>query len=226
MPQVVFRPITRSIAGIIAESERATRLGLQEETSGLHEEVPKGRGGKGQAVKAVREGEDEMSIFKRGNVYWYHFLYDGQHVQRSTKQGNPRVARQIEAAFRTALAKGEVGITERKKAPGFKAAMRSFLAWSEQQQEAPGNFSTLPGEQRGAPEPLWGSAHRPNHAGRCGAIQSGPCDGIQDGQGQREGHTQKDRTSYHARNGEPGIGMSQSAFQPCRQVRSGRKESG
>ena len=74
-----------------------------------------------------------MSIFKRGNVYWYHFLHDGQHVQRSTKQGNPRVARQIEAAFRTALAKGEVGITERKKAPGFKAAMRSFLAWSEQQ---------------------------------------------------------------------------------------------
>jgi hypothetical protein len=74
-----------------------------------------------------------MSIFKRGTVYWYHFLYDGQHVQRSTKQGNPRVARQIEAAFRTALAKGEVGITERKKAPGFRAAMRSFLAWSEQQ---------------------------------------------------------------------------------------------
>jgi hypothetical protein len=74
-----------------------------------------------------------MSIFKRGSVYWFHFLHDGQHVQRSTKQGNPRVARQIEAAFRTALAKGEVGITERKKAPGFKAAMRSFLAWSEQQ---------------------------------------------------------------------------------------------
>jgi integrase len=74
-----------------------------------------------------------MSIFKRGNVYWYHFMQDGQHIQRSTKQGNPRVARQIEAAFRTALAKGEVGITERKKAPGFKAAMRSFLAWSEQQ---------------------------------------------------------------------------------------------
>src|SRR5271156_464152 len=74
-----------------------------------------------------------MSIFKRGNVYWYHFMFNGEHVQRSTKQGNPRTARQIEAAFRTALAKGEVGIIERKKAPGFKAAMRSFLTWSEQQ---------------------------------------------------------------------------------------------
>jgi len=76
-----------------------------------------------------------MSIFKRGSVYWYHFLFNGEHVQRSTKQGNPRTARQIEAAFKTALAKGEVGITERKKAPGFKAAMRAFLAWSQQQHE-------------------------------------------------------------------------------------------
>lgn len=77
-----------------------------------------------------------MSIFKRGNVYWYHFLWDGQHVQRSTKQGNPRTARQIEAAYKTALAKGEVGITERRKAPGFKAAMKSFLNWSESEHEA------------------------------------------------------------------------------------------
>lgn len=58
-----------------------------------------------------------MSIFKRGNVYWYHFKFSGGHVQRSTKQGNPRVARQMEAAYRTALAKGEVGITERKPVP-------------------------------------------------------------------------------------------------------------
>ncbi len=77
-----------------------------------------------------------MSIFKRGSVYWYHFLHDGQHVQRSTKQGNPRVARQIEAAYRTALAKGEVGITERKKIPAFKAAMLDFLCWSEREHRA------------------------------------------------------------------------------------------
>jgi integrase len=58
-----------------------------------------------------------MSIFKRGRVYWYHFIFNGQHVQESTKQGNPRVARQMEAAHRTALAKGEVGIRERKPVP-------------------------------------------------------------------------------------------------------------
>jgi integrase len=58
-----------------------------------------------------------MSIFKRGRVYWYHFIFNGQHVQESTKQGNPRVARQMEAAHRTSLAKGEVGIREKKPIP-------------------------------------------------------------------------------------------------------------
>jgi integrase len=73
-----------------------------------------------------------MSIFKRGSVYWYHFLFNGEHIQKSTKQGNPRTVRQIEAAYKTALAKGEVGITERKKIPAFKAAMADFLKWAEQ----------------------------------------------------------------------------------------------
>jgi integrase len=58
-----------------------------------------------------------MSIFKRGRVYWYHFVFNGTHVQESTKQGNPRVARQMEALHRTALAKGEVGIREKKQVP-------------------------------------------------------------------------------------------------------------
>jgi len=77
-----------------------------------------------------------MSIFKRGSTYWYHFMFNGEHFQRSTKQGNPRVARQIEAAFRTALAKGEVGITEKKKIPTFRVAMADFLAWSQNEHRA------------------------------------------------------------------------------------------
>jgi integrase len=63
-----------------------------------------------------------MSIFKRGKIYWYHFVFNGRHIQESTKQGNPRVARQIEAAHRTSLAKGEVGIRERRT-----IALREFL---------------------------------------------------------------------------------------------------
>jgi site-specific recombinase XerD len=71
-----------------------------------------------------------MAIFKRGRVYWYHFVFSGEHVQESTKQGSPRIARQMEAAHRTALAKGEVGLRDRKAIPAVSDAMRAFLEWS------------------------------------------------------------------------------------------------
>jgi len=76
-----------------------------------------------------------MSIFKRGSVYWYHFLFNGEHIQKSTKQGNPRTARQIEAAYRTALAKGEVGITMPKVAPLFSDLSKRFIAHVEARHE-------------------------------------------------------------------------------------------
>ncbi|HLI30055.1 MAG TPA: site-specific integrase [Terriglobia bacterium] len=70
-----------------------------------------------------------MAIFKRGNskIYHYNFWWKGEHVQESTRQGNPRVARQMEAAHRTRLAKGEVGITERKPAPLLKDFAQRFI---------------------------------------------------------------------------------------------------
>ena len=58
-----------------------------------------------------------MSIYKRGGVYWYKFMWQGKLVRESTKQGNDKIARQMEAAHKTSLAKGEVGIRERKPAP-------------------------------------------------------------------------------------------------------------
>lgn len=68
-----------------------------------------------------------MAIFKRGKIYYYNFWWKGEHVQESTKQGNPRVARQMEAAHRTRLAKGEVGITERKAAPTLAEFAQRFI---------------------------------------------------------------------------------------------------
>src|SRR5881392_41937 len=55
-----------------------------------------------------------MSIYKRGDIYWYKFMWNGKVIRESTKQGNDKVARQMEAAHRTSLAKGEVGIREKK----------------------------------------------------------------------------------------------------------------
>ena len=47
-------------------------------------------------------------------VYWYKFMWQGKLVRESTKQGNDKIARQMEAAHRTSLAKGEVGIRDKK----------------------------------------------------------------------------------------------------------------
>jgi integrase len=68
-----------------------------------------------------------MAVFKRGNIYWYHFVWKGEPVQKSTKQRNRNVARTIEAAHRTALAKGEAGIFERKTPPTLKLFEKRFI---------------------------------------------------------------------------------------------------
>lgn len=73
-----------------------------------------------------------MVVYKRGNVYWYKFMWNGELVRESTKQRNERVARQMEAAHRTALAKGEVGIREKKAAPTVAEFIaQRFGPWAE-----------------------------------------------------------------------------------------------
>lgn len=68
-----------------------------------------------------------MAVYKNGKFYWYLFEYGGKRFRKSTKTGNRTAAEDIEAAFRTALAKGDVGITEKKRIPSFKTAMSDFL---------------------------------------------------------------------------------------------------
>jgi integrase len=63
-----------------------------------------------------------MAVYKRGRVWWYKFTWNGEPIRESTRQTNKRVAEQIEAAHKTSLAKGEVGIRDRKPA----ATVRQF----------------------------------------------------------------------------------------------------
>lgn len=77
-----------------------------------------------------------MYLEKRGKVWWYEFRFEGKRYRRSSAVSNKNNAREIASAYRTALAKGEVGITERKKIPSFKAAMAGFLSWSEKEHAA------------------------------------------------------------------------------------------
>jgi len=71
-------------------------------------------------------------IYKRGKIWWYKFTFNGVVIRESTKQGNDRLARSIEAVHRTSLAKGEVGIREKKAAPVLREFLKSdFVPYAE-----------------------------------------------------------------------------------------------
>jgi integrase len=61
-----------------------------------------------------------MAVYKRGKVWWFKFAFNGEQFRESTKQTNKRVAEQIEAARKTGLAKGDVGIRDRAPVPTLK----------------------------------------------------------------------------------------------------------
>jgi integrase len=88
------------------------------------------RAKEGIGKKQTREEGEirKMSVFRRGKVYWFSFVFNGQRIQQSTKQSNRKAAIDIESAYRTKLAKGEVGIEERKPAPTFREFSKRFIA--------------------------------------------------------------------------------------------------
>ena len=53
----------------------------------------------------------------KSKYWWIKFTWNGDQIRESTKQTNKRVAEQMEAARRTALAKGEVGIRDKRPIP-------------------------------------------------------------------------------------------------------------
>ncbi len=72
-----------------------------------------------------------MSIYKRGDVYWYKFMWSGKLIRESTKQGNDKTARKMEAAHRTRLAEGLVGIRERKHTTLGDFIKNRFEPWAK-----------------------------------------------------------------------------------------------
>src|SRR5712671_6114344 len=69
--------------------------------------------------RLIRKVAGDMAVYKqaKSKYWWYKFTWNGAPIRESTKQTNKRVAEQIEAAHRTALAKGEVGIRDQKPVP-------------------------------------------------------------------------------------------------------------
>lgn len=73
-----------------------------------------------------------MSIYKRGKIYWYKFMWNGELVRESTKQSNDKIARKMEAAHRAALAQGLVKIREKTPAPTLSDFLKTdFLPFVE-----------------------------------------------------------------------------------------------
>ncbi len=75
-----------------------------------------------------------MAVYKppKSRYWWYKFTWRGVLIRRSTKQTNKRVAEQMEAAHKTALAKSEIGLREKRPAPTLKEfAERDFLPFVE-----------------------------------------------------------------------------------------------
>jgi integrase len=78
-----------------------------------------------------------MSLYKRGDVWWYKFVWRGELIRESTKQSNKRVAEQIEAGRKTQMAKGEAGIKDRVKCPTLgEFATSAFLPFVEKHSKA------------------------------------------------------------------------------------------
>src|ERR1700737_85665 len=79
-----------------------------------------------------------MAVYKqkKSKKWWYKFSWNGGVFRGRPKQTNKRVAEQIEAAHRTSLAKGEVGIREKKPVPTLKEFIdHRFEPWAKAQFE-------------------------------------------------------------------------------------------
>jgi len=66
-------------------------------------------------------------IYRRSATWWYEFEFNGRRVRGSAHTRNKEIARQIEAAHKIRLAKGEAGIAERPPAPTLKEFAPRFM---------------------------------------------------------------------------------------------------
>jgi integrase len=92
-----------------------------------------------------------MSIYKRGGVYWFNFVFAGRKVQGSTRVGDRKNARDIERAAWNQLAREEVGlpVEGEKKIPTTAEIFDGLEEhYRSEGKASPQNFSTLAGARR------------------------------------------------------------------------------
>jgi len=78
-----------------------------------------------------------MSVYRRGNVYWYEFWFRGQRFRESTGLTNKTAAQQAESIRKAGLAEGRAGIAGPKPIVNFGDFVRNeFLPWAEKQYQS------------------------------------------------------------------------------------------
>jgi integrase len=71
-------------------------------------------------------------IYRRGDVWWFSFVFNKKRIQKSTRQGKSKqVARDAEAAERMRLVKADLGIDRKApvRAPTFEMFKTTFMEW-------------------------------------------------------------------------------------------------
>jgi integrase len=77
-----------------------------------------------------------MAVFKRGNVWWYEFVFRGQRIRESSESSNKEVATRVERERRRKLELGLSGLQEVKQPLIFSVAAKRWMEgnkahWSE-----------------------------------------------------------------------------------------------
>jgi integrase len=71
-------------------------------------------------------------IYRRGDVWWFSFVFNKKRIQKSTRQGKSKqVARDAEAAERMGLVKGDLGIDRKPllSSRTFEEFKSAFMEW-------------------------------------------------------------------------------------------------
>jgi integrase len=73
-----------------------------------------------------------MAVYKRGNLWWYKFQFQGRPIRKPTKFTNRTAALRAEAKHKADLLDRRAGLSQKKIAPKFEEYVKVFLAWSKQ----------------------------------------------------------------------------------------------
>jgi integrase len=81
-----------------------------------------------------------LTLYKRGGVYWYEFVFNGVRIRETSKLRNKELARKVETARRNAMALGAGGVPDVPKVSLFVDAADAYLLdreahWSAKTQE-------------------------------------------------------------------------------------------